>query len=675
MSYPILLEALNNYRELFVKNILPHSEVKFSAPFIKTLVSKPHETWTVSEAFKLYNIIKPYETKLRLVGFDFRTVPQIKMVASFPQPVSSQQTLSKVSKLIGYNNKYFTVTFPYNQHYYDVLKKMKGSRFDYNKRIWFVPLEEGKELLHFALGNDFIIGDIAFKMLHGVSDNLQQSYETEYIELNLPWREGRKPYAYQTVGIDYMSKNRKAINADQMRLGKTIQSMGAVLRNDGFPHLVVCPKTLRLNWKKEWDAWTFKRSIILRHSNVKKVRELLEQGLVDVVITNFDGLQTFFIKELRTIEITEGENAGTSYIKAYANDLGEYFKSATVDEAHHLRNHKTTRYKCAKAVFDKIENDKYCLTGTPIVKSAANLASLLELIDRIDLFGGRHKFIEAFKGSEKEFMESKNGGSITPKLRELNIKLRSTCFIRRERHQVAMEIPEKFRKVVKVELENRKEYDHAMFSLQDYLASKGQDPEKIARSLMAEILVRFGILKQIAAKGKLSAVREWAEDVIISGEKVIIFCWYNETVQWLRDALKEHGAVSICGKIDGRDMKDDEIERNKTKFQTDPSCMAMVITYGKGGEGHTLSAANNVGMIELGWTYKDQAQAEDRAVVVGKTGSVDCYYFIGEDTIDEDVYDVIDSRRQIEKEATGGNEVVQTEIMTRLIRNVMSSKK
>lgn len=436
----------------------------------------------------------------------------------------------------------------------------------------------------------------------------------------------------------------------------TIQGLGGVVINDAYPSIIISPKSLRSNWREEWETWTDKKVLILNHKNVKKLPELIDQKLVDVVITNYEGIKSFFVEEIKEILVTSGDRAGTSYKKVYTNGLERLFKSVVLDEAHNCRNKKTIRYKTIKKVFEDKEV-RICLTGTPIVKGPGDLEALLDLIGRIDDFGGAYKFKKAFKGAGKEFV---NGGdkNLSPQLRALNIKLRSTCFIRREKHQVLKDLPDKYRKVIKCELTNRKEYDQAYISLQSWLSDKNYSAEQIAKALKAELLVRLGILKKLSSEGKIDEVVEFAENVINEGEKLIIFCWFNDTVERLKKAFP--GAVQISGKIDGRDMTDEEVQAAKNKFQNDDKTKVIIVTYKKGGEGHTLTAASKVAFIELGWTYKDQSQAEDRAHRIGQKNNVGCYYFLAEDTIDQDIYDIIDARRRIEKLATGGTEEVAT---------------
>lgn len=658
-DYSKLEQCLNKFRELFTKHLVPTSQISSNKAFLKTMADTPSSNWTVADAFKLYNIIRPFSTKLNMVGFKFDDVPKVKL-STKPAAISYVQP---TTKMVGYDGNGFTVRFPSNREYFTALMAYKGAAFDYKEGCMRIPLDRGRELLNFALANEFTIGDRAFKVLHSVGNNLEQSYETEYIELNLPFLNGCKPFAFQTVGIDYLSKNKRAICADQQRLGKTIQSIGAVLRNKSFPCLVSCKKTLRKQWFDEWKKWTGKRTIILRKNNIDAVIKMLENNMIDVVVTNFDGVETFLIKEVIRAMAGDGDNEGKLESKAIPHDFVKCFKSIIIDEAHHLRNMKTMLFKCHKGVCDVINENKFCLTGTPIVKGPHDLAALLVLIDRIGMFGGYKNFIENFKGADRGLMEGK---TLTPKLNTLNIKLRSTCFIRRERHQVKEELPEKFRDERKVELDNRAEYDHCMTNFYGYLRSIGKTHEEAEKSMRAEGLVQFGMLKMLSARGKINAVREWADECLSEGNKVMLVCWHNEIAQTLRDAFKEQNAVTICGKIDGRDMKDEEVEANKHRFNTDPECKVMIYTFSKGGEGHTMPGANKLAIVEPGWTAKDHNQAEDRAIVLGKTDDVDVYIFIGEDTVDQDILEVIKMREELAKQSTGGSEVIEVNVVSHL---------
>lgn len=659
-NYPELRNALEAFREVFRRKLLLPNAVSMSQEYLQKTVNL--QTWTPNDAFRIYQIIKPHSHLLKKVGFDFTKVPQVTSGANV---TVTKQTISQ-DRVVGYDGTNFLVFFSYRPNLVEGVKKIPGAKFNPGKKCWNVPISSNDVLKQFVMGNGFQIGEMAFAIMNNVEENYENSYRSEYIELNLPVK--KRFYDFQTGGIDYVRKNKRVIIGDQMGLGKTIQGIGGLLINDAFPAIVICPKGLRLNWQDEIHDWTDKKAMVLSHKNINQLPFMLQSGMVDVVITNFHGIQTFFVEEIKKVLITTGENAGTEYDRVYMNGLEALFKGVILDEAHYCRNKKTLLFKTIRRVFEDKET-RICLTGTPVVKGAEDMGALLEMIGMIERFGGYHKFVKQYRKMNKDFVNGRkekqpSNKSVDLELQNLNIKLRSICFIRREKYQVLKDMPEKFRKRIRVELENQDEYDHALLSLQDYLVSNNVDPEKIESAMRAEILVRINLLKKISARGKLPAFNEFVKDILDSGEKIVVFCWFNETAQTIKDHFRKYNPVTICGRIDGREMKDEEVNANKKAFQTDPKVRMIILTFGKGREGHTLTAASKWACIEPGWTYADHAQAEDRIHRISQENNCECYYFLGAGTVDEDIDKIIEQRRVIEKLATGGTEEIPTETAT-----------
>ena len=57
--------------------------------------------------------------------------------------------------------------------------------------------------------------------------------------------------------------------------------------------------------------------------------------------------------------------------------------------------------------------------------------------------------------------------------------------------------------------------------------------------------------------------------------------------------------------------------------------------------------------IEFPWTYSDCCQAEDRAHRNGQKNAVTCTYLLGKDTIDEYMYQLIQTKKDIANGVTG----------------------
>jgi SWI/SNF-related matrix-associated actin-dependent regulator 1 of chromatin subfamily A len=73
--------------------------------------------------------------------------------------------------------------------------------------------------------------------------------------------------------------------------------------------------------------------------------------------------------------------------------------------------------------------------------------------------------------------------------------------------------------------------------------------------------------------------------------------------------------------------------------------------------GHTLTAAQDVLFVELPWTPADVDQTYSRCHRLGQTGSVMATYMLAKDTIDERIYEMIESKRDVVNKATEGGDV------------------
>uniref|UniRef100_A0A0A0L604 Helicase C-terminal domain-containing protein n=2 Tax=Cucumis sativus TaxID=3659 RepID=A0A0A0L604_CUCSA len=72
--------------------------------------------------------------------------------------------------------------------------------------------------------------------------------------------------------------------------------------------------------------------------------------------------------------------------------------------------------------------------------------------------------------------------------------------------------------------------------------------------------------------------------------------------------------------------------------------MAAVLSIKAGGVGLTLTAASTVIFAELSWTPGDLIQAEDRAHRIGQVSSVNIHYLLANDTVDDIIWDVVQSK-------------------------------
>jgi len=88
---------------------------------------------------------------------------------------------------------------------------------------------------------------------------------------------------FQKAGIAYALERPNTIVADEMGLGKTVQALGVVNADGSIRSvLVICPASLRLNWKREAKRW------LVRPLSVGVALDSFP--MTDVVIVNYDRL-------------------------------------------------------------------------------------------------------------------------------------------------------------------------------------------------------------------------------------------------------------------------------------------------------------------------------------------------------------------------------------------------
>lgn len=158
---------------------------------------------------------------------------------------------------------------------------------------------------------------------------------------------------------------------------------------------------------------------------------------------------------------------------------------------------------------------------------------------------------------------------------------------------------------------------------------------------------------------KVERAVDLAEQIVSSGEKVVIFSTFKETVKTLTEQLQHLGVVVGTG-----DNDDSEIEEAKQKFQTDPDTKVFIGTWQKCGVGITLTAASYMIFIDHPWTSAGCEQAEDRIHRIGTNKSVFIYRLICKDTIDERVLELVNDKRAL------SSYVIDDEVPTEYIESL-----
>ncbi|KAJ2260625.1 DNA repair protein rad16, partial [Coemansia sp. RSA 451] len=187
---------------------------------------------------------------------------------------------------------------------------------------------------------------------------------------------------FQQEGVQWMSEQentqfRGGILADEMGMGKTLQTIALILVNRGRPTLVVCPTVALLQWKAEIEAATDALSVLVFYGNDRKKlsgdqdtvnAEELEK--YDVVLTTYGVMESAFRRENAGFR----RNGELHYEKSVLHMI--YWHRVVLDEAHYLKDRSSNT---SRAAFALNPQHTWSLTGTPLHNRVGELYALIRL--------------------------------------------------------------------------------------------------------------------------------------------------------------------------------------------------------------------------------------------------------------------------------------------------------
>src|SRR5436190_15589363 len=159
-------------------------------------------------------------------------------------------------------------------------------------------------------------------------------------------------YPYQRAGAAFAAEVRRAMIAYDMGLGKTITAIAAVVREELYPAVVVCPPSLVLNLRNEFAKFTpGVRTHVIRGTEVTDLPDADVYIIGDAII---------------------GERKATKKLtasKGWAHKLaGLGIRALVIDESHRMKNRKAARTIAAREIARKVDDEGIValLSGTPM---------------------------------------------------------------------------------------------------------------------------------------------------------------------------------------------------------------------------------------------------------------------------------------------------------------------
>ena len=484
------------------------------------------------------------------------------------------------------------------------------------QKVWVEKLLADKEKAYHIWGKVFDseeLHDFWLPKAAIIKDNSVKDVVIDYSKYS-----HRPPLEHQKEAIQKLVENKKFILADDMGLGKTTSTIIASLEAGSKKVLIICPATLKINWKREIENYSDKTVFIAESKNFSTE--------ADFVIINYDIIKNFH----------DTKKKDESQILASNFDL------VIVDEAHYIKNATAQRTKLINDIVKKTDR-LWLLTGTPMTSRPIDYFNLLSLIDSPVAKNWMAYAIRYCQGYQFNVGGRKvwnvTGASNLEELRDRTLGLT----LRRLKENV-LDLPDKIITPVYLRLKS-KQYEEVMGEYYDWY---DKNPEE-SKSLTVQFS-KLTKVRQIIADEKIAQTIELAENILEQDKKVIIFCNFTDSL----NKITEHfGKAAV--KLDGS-MSKPERQNSVDQFQDNPKVKVFVGNIKAAGVGITLTAAEAVIMNDLSFLPSDHAQSEDRAYRYGQKNNVLVYYPIFENTIEGIIYDILNNKKQVIATVMGDNQ-------------------
>ena len=438
------------------------------------------------------------------------------------------------------------------------------------------------------------------------------------VVINYEKYSNRPPLTHQKEAIQKLVENKKFILADDMGLGKTTSTIIAALEAGAKKILIICPATLKINWKREIENYSDRPTYIAEGKNFSTEH--------DFVIINYDIIKNFH----------DPKKKDDSQI------LRADFDLVIIDEAHYIKNAQAQRTKLINDLVKKVDR-LWLLTGTPMTSRPIDYYNLLSLIDSPVAKNWMAYVIRYCQGYQFKVGPRKvwniMGASNLEELRDRTVGLT----LRRLKEDV-LDLPDKIITPVYLRLKS-KLYEEVMG---DYYNWYEKNPEE-SKSLTVQF-TKLTKIRQIIADEKITQTIELAENIIEQDKKVIIFCNFTDS---LNKICEHFGKTAV--KLDGS-MSKGERQLSVDQFQDNEKVKVFVGNIKAAGVGLTLTSAEAVIMNDLSFLPSDHSQAEDRAYRYGQKNNVLVYYPIFENTIEGIIYDILANKKQVISTILGDNQ-------------------
>jgi len=339
---------------------------------------------------------------------------------------------------------------------------------------------------------------------------------------------------YQEYGVQWLKEHRRAILADEKRVGKTPQALMAVTE---YPLLILSSRNMMRKWEREFYKWVGPSQVAnLLMDGIDKRRDVLRTK-PEIVIANYD--------MLGSIPNKAGQPKNTSYRPLVSELTTRQWGGIVIDEAHHLKGRQAMR---TKGAFRLKSKDMFLLTANPVANKPEDVWPLLHMIDP-KRFSSFWRWASAYCTIEQQYWGSSFPTQVVTGWKDATSiqELLSEYMLRRTMQEVYPDMPNVQFETIPVHLseEERRRYNLAEHELLLQLADN-------SFSIIPSAMVASTRLRQLLtcphvfAAGQQSSKQDVALELVLSlldETQVVVFSWFKQAAHRLGDALVKAGVT------------------------------------------------------------------------------------------------------------------------------------
>jgi len=499
----------------------------------------------------------------------------------------------------------------YSEKYIDYLINLINSEkyIDFKHYPLLIDIEEIKK------NKEKIFNNLVFN--EDINKDLKALKKAKKIEkeedLTLQNRLNKKKFIgklreHQNIGVNwlynlYKNKNKGAILADDMGMGKTIQTIAFLTLIPVKRVIILAPASVVHNWESE----------------IKKFnKELIKK----TIITSYESFKN---------KVTPNKN-----------DI------LILDEAQKLKNKKTI---VSKIILNTEVKFKLFLSGTPIENKIDDIFTLLLLIYpnlnkvliRLKKIRDINSVITIFRNLiDGIYLSRKINSSILPvKLFETKINV-----LPNTQEKIIYKKIEKFYLKKLNNIDNNTEYYREAIVGLMRLIQLTSSPQNLPNDFLNDLKIPLKIKEKESTKfKKLTSI---VDTILEQKEKVIIFALFKETIN---NILKKYpDSLVINGSVSKKDrgLIIKEFQKNDNK-------KIIIISLRAGSTGITLTSSNHTIFYDLWWNPAVMEQALKRNYRIGQKKDCYAYYLVSELKIDKLIYETNIFKKELRNQFDNAN--------------------